>query len=135
MSGKKNPQEAAATEEVAAANAMSAESVIATLEEKLAAAEKAVAKALTEKAALQAAFDQYKEDAKAILAEAGKSRIVTSDRPVLEHEGELYVFQMGVLHIGGKKILAADVIANPAAFESEIETLLRLKILKPFKAE
>lgn len=133
MGGKKI-QDAAATEEVAAAT-IPAEAAIAALEEQVASLQAALKKALEDKDALAKEFDQYKADAQEVLAHSAKARIITSDKPVLEYNGSLYVFQTGVVHLNGKKVYAREVAESPASFETEIQQLLALKILKPFKSE
>jgi hypothetical protein len=84
--------------------------------------------------ALRAEFEQYKADAQEILAEAGKTKLVISDMPLLEVDGELFTFKMSRFTLDGKYFTAEQIIANPGAYEKEIGMLIdKYKILKPFK--
>jgi hypothetical protein len=131
MSGKaKNtPATQAAATEAAAAESMPPEAYISQLEQE----NQKLRDALND---LQSRFDEYREQAQQILKEAAEEKIIQTNKPVIRHGGRLYSFKMGVFHIDGKRIAAADIIKNPGAYEQEIELLkTKFNILKPFKAE
>lgn len=119
-----------------AAAAVSVEALyeeIAALKHQLSAATESLNAAESQLAACKAEFEAYKADAQAILAEAAQ-KVIVSDKPVLEVNGELYTFKMGKFSLGGKNLTAAEIIANAGAFEAEIQQLIhKYKILKPFK--